>query len=221
MDMIDLSTEGGRLSPAWLLRRIAELLRGNAIRAAVALVAMTALGLLSDMSESGRGAFFLVSIATLVLQYWLTVSLLDRQDLRLAQGPRFAPYFFLGIVTSLAIALGLVLLVIPGIVLMVRWSIATPAVIADEVGITDAIGYSWRETEGHFWPILGTLLVVYSPYVASLLAFYLSDTNQEWQLPALFGAELALNISLIAGWHAGVAIFAETRPRPGISEVFA
>jgi uncharacterized membrane protein len=66
------------------------------------------------------------------------------------------------LLTNIGILLGFVFLIVPGIILLVRWSISVPYVISDDqIGVIEAIQRSWEETGDAFWPILLTLLIFY------------------------------------------------------------
>src|SRR4030095_4596632 len=131
--MTDIAWEGGRFSPAWLTRRTVGLLGENFLRVAVAMAVMTAVGTAADV-QAGSGLVFLAHVRTRALQYWVTASLLDDLGMRLAGKARFPAFFVLGLVTGLGILAGLVLLVVPGIVLLVRWSLARLAGVPGEEG---------------------------------------------------------------------------------------
>jgi hypothetical protein len=165
------------------------------------------------------GGEFLVNVAYLALQFWLTVGVLQSLGLGMSSGSRFPAFFLVGLVTTLGILVGLVLLVIPGIFLFVRWSIASVAVIATDDRVSEAMHYSWQETERHFWPILIAFLVIYSAAAAGAVAGYML----EQQAPLYVGTilfEISINGGLIAGWHAAVAVYAETRRQSRYAEVF-
>lgn len=58
-----------------------------------------------------------------------------------------------------AVVVGLLLLIVPGLVAMVRLSF-TPYLIVDrELGPLDAVKASWEATSGHGWSLFGLLLV--------------------------------------------------------------
>ncbi len=59
------------------------------------------------------------------------------------------------VVAVLAVALSLVVLVL----LYVRWSMAAPALLLEEIGIWRALRRSWRVTRSSFWRVLGILLL--------------------------------------------------------------
>jgi hypothetical protein len=70
------------------------------------------------------------------------------------------PLIGLGIVQGLAIAIGIVLLVVPGLILMTIWSIAAPALVIEKRGGSASLERSRQLTRGHRWSIFG-LLVIY------------------------------------------------------------
>lgn len=207
-----------------VLGRTAALMGGNAVRAGLALTLLTALGFLIDSglisADAADSLNFPASIATLVLQYWLTRSLLDELGFELSPKSRILAFVGLGIVAGLGILLGLVLLVIPGLVLVARWSIATPLLLGSDRGIFASLEQSWRQTSGFTWPILTSFLVIYLPGVAvAAVGFALMETASV-AYGAVLVANLVLNASLIAGWHASVAIFTLINASPRVAEVF-
>ena len=54
---------------------------------------------------------------------------------------------------------GLLLLIVPGIVLYIRWYCAIPALVIEEIGVGSALGRSWNLVRGYFWRVLGLLLL--------------------------------------------------------------
>src|SRR3954468_18988 len=90
-----------------------------------------------------------------------------RSSLRVAA--RRAPMaLVMGILAFLAIAAGFIAIVIPGIFLAVRWSVALPALLLERRGPVAALGRSWQLVKGFWWKVFGTLFVAY------LLVFVLS-----------------------------------------------
>jgi hypothetical protein len=218
--MMDASLPAPTLTGGLILNRTLDLLRLNGLRAAFAMALLTSLGISMDLGwVTNAGAGFLINAAALGLQFWVTAAVLESLGLRISSGPRFPAFFLLGIVTSLGILLGVVLLVLPGIFLFVRWSIATPAVIATNDRLSDAMSYSWRETEPNSWPILLAFVVIYGAAAAGVAVGFLLE--QQTTPYGTILLEVSLNGGLIAGWHAGVAIYAETQHKSRYSEVFA
>lgn len=72
----------------------------------------------------------------------------------------FLPLLGLAIVAGLATGLGYVLLIVPGIILSVLWSVAAPAVVVERRGVFESLQRSRDLTRGHRWSVFG-LLVIY------------------------------------------------------------
>lgn len=75
------------------------------------------------------------------------------------------PLIGLAILYSLGVALGLALLIVPGIMLMVAWIVAVPALIEERQGIFGAFQRSRDLTRGARWRIFGILLVLGAIYL--------------------------------------------------------
>ena len=116
----------------------------------------------------GAGVFgVLTMIASIAGQTALTHLALNVQQRRsasfgdsLANGFRlFLPALGLGILVGLGTALGFLLLIVPGLILMVMWSVALPARIHDGPGVTAAMQTSADLTKGVRWPVFGLMIV--------------------------------------------------------------
>lgn len=70
------------------------------------------------------------------------------------------PLIGLGIVFAVGVALGFVLLVVPGIILLLMWAVAVPTLVVERVGIFDALRRSAELTKGSRWRILGLYVVL-------------------------------------------------------------
>lgn len=64
------------------------------------------------------------------------------------------------VASQLGILLGLVLLVVPGIYLAVRWAFVVPSVAIDGARGADAVRRSSSLVQGRWWRVLGSLLVI-------------------------------------------------------------
>ncbi|HSV04371.1 MAG TPA: hypothetical protein VLI41_14340 [Phenylobacterium sp.] len=71
----------------------------------------------------------------------------------------FLPLFAIGLLAGLAIAVGLVLLVVPGLILAVMWCVAVPAFVAERMPVMESFGRSARLTEGNRWRIFALFVV--------------------------------------------------------------
>jgi len=61
---------------------------------------------------------------------------------------------------GLLIVLGLLVLVVPGLILMMRWYVAMPVQIAEGLGARASMGRSARLTDGRRWPLFGLSLAI-------------------------------------------------------------
>ena len=71
----------------------------------------------------------------------------------------FFPLFIVAILVTLGTWIGFLLLIVPGIILALRWSITAPVVVIERDGPTRSMGRSAELTEGHRWAIFGLLLL--------------------------------------------------------------
>jgi hypothetical protein len=70
------------------------------------------------------------------------------------------PLILIAIVSTIGIAIGLVLLIVPGIILGMMWAVSVPARVVERTGIFESLGRSSDLTKGHRWAIFG-LVVAY------------------------------------------------------------
>jgi hypothetical protein len=114
-------------------------------------------------------AVFVGALFTFVLQAVITqgtINHLNRQPASLGRllmvGLReILPLFAIGILESLGIGLGFILLIVPGIMLFVMWSVIVPIRVVEHRGIFESFSRSAELTAGYRWPIFGTMLVYY------------------------------------------------------------
>jgi hypothetical protein len=124
----------------------------------------------SAMQQVLKGVVgFTVGIAA---AYFLYEAVLGRTGLRSRQSDdAFLPFIGLAVITTLAIMVGLVALVIPGLYLIARWSIAAPVLMVDGKGPIKAMQDSWERTKGSDFAILVAVLLFYGvPTLASIAA---------------------------------------------------
>lgn len=72
---------------------------------------------------------------------------------------RFGSVILISILVGLAVAGGLILLVIPGLIFAVMFSVAIPALVVENLRGTDAMSRSWNLVKGHFWHAVGVIIV--------------------------------------------------------------
>lgn len=72
---------------------------------------------------------------------------------------RVLAILWISILTFLALMVGLVLLVLPVFLVLVRTSFASTVLVVEGLRGTRAMGRSWRLASGHFWRLFGTLIL--------------------------------------------------------------
>lgn len=211
-----------RESAGYLLGETVNLLRSNGGLALAALGVMTVIGVASDLYPSATRLVNFASIfVNLFLQYQISLALLGHYDLLHGYSGQRRIWALLGlnILSGLGIVLGMILFIIPGIYLMVRWSASVPALIAEEVGVTESMGRSAQAVEGRFWHVLGALLVIWTICILGVAVAVLMPENQSLVVSLI--TNLFISVGLIAGWHLAVAIYAGRQHGNRLAEVFA
>ena len=153
-------------------------LERSAMPALVFFVALTAInGVIkyftanaSPMSQLAASPLQIV--IAVFFSYQLLKAMIDRTGLR-SRGDKdvFLAYFGLTVLYGLAILVGFVLLILPALFLIARWSLAQLLVVARGEGVMKAFGESWERTSGNeFQIIIAALVLVIVPQGLSVVA---------------------------------------------------
>ena len=212
--------EDRRRDVGYLFAKTGALIRDNLPLALTAIALLTLVDVLQEAEPGYRqGAGAVSLIVSLVFQYQVTSAVLVREGLaeRGARG-RFWALLGLNILSGVAILLGLLLLIVPGIYLLVRWSVSVPVLIAEDAGVVESLTRSGEEIEGRFWPVLGFGAVF---AVALVLAASMGVALSGFGIGALIASSILSNATLVAFWHGAVAVYAAGRSHARIAEVFA
>ncbi len=184
----------------------------------IVILGLTALGIATDHSGS-PGMVLGLSVLQLAGGYWLTIRLMEKGGLLpngLDRG--FGSYFGLGIVANMAVAFGLLILVIPGIILLIRWLPAYGFMFGERLGAMQALEQSWKATKPHFTallvaalPSIGLFLVAMAtsvvPEYFSGLPLIVNSTISNFVIYLNVGIWTLLGLaaySLLSVDHAGV-----------------
>ena len=126
----------------------------------------------------------------------------DTADLSLLWHPRpFWKYLGASILLALAVAIGFVLLIVPGIILGLMFMFTTFVVIERELGPIDAMSESHRLTRGHKWRLFGFVLLLLLINVLGVLAL-------------VVGLLVSIPVSTLAFVHAYRVLGGKPGPRP-------
>ena len=77
---------------------------------------------------------------------------------------KIVPLFVLALLMALAIGFATLLLVVPGMILYIVWSVAGPALVAENTGIFGALSRSASLTKGARWNVFAIQLVTWAMY---------------------------------------------------------
>ncbi len=134
------------------------------------------------------------------LGFFLLLGLMkDGRAFRSGQMTGIGTYLGLSIVSGLAIALGILLFVLPGLYLAMRWIPAYPRALDSSNGITSALGWSWEKTRPHQQELVGAFAPVVGFYFAAISLIAIYELNWE----AIDGVIYWL---MVLGWNAALSL---------------
>ena len=160
----------GVLGEAWAMYRkfAAHLL---AIAFVIYLAAAIIAGLLGLIGVIGALLGSIVEfIAAFLLQATLVKAVQDvrdgRADLSLSETVKAAtPYIWTvvgaSILAGIAITIGLILLIVPGLFLITIWAVIVPVIVLERAGVFASFGRSQQLVRGNGWHVFGTLVLVF------------------------------------------------------------
>ena len=153
-------------------------------------VALISLVLVLLLTWFGAILSFIISLIAL---FWVQGALVravedirdGRADMSLGETyervrPQLPAIIVGGLLAGLGIALGLVLLIVPGLILLTWWIVLIPVIVLEERSAGEAFGRSRELVRGHAWSVFGVivltiLLVIAFNIVLSLLLLPVSD----------------------------------------------
>lgn len=75
--------------------------------------------------------------------------------------PIIGQLILVGIVAGIGIAIGFVLIIVPGLILLTIWSVAAPVVVLERPGGLGALGRSRELVRGNGWQVFGVIVVLF------------------------------------------------------------
>ncbi len=66
-----------------------------------------------------------------------------------------------GILAGLGIALGFILLIVPGLILLTIWAVIAPVIVLERVGVGAAFGRSRQLVKDNGWQVFGVIVIVF------------------------------------------------------------
>jgi hypothetical protein len=82
-------------------------------------------------------------------------------DLFSSVSPVVLPLIGASLVVGIGIALGLVLLIVPGLFLMTIWAVVAPVIVLERPGVFAALGRSRQLVEGNGWNVFGLIVILF------------------------------------------------------------
>ena len=191
--------------------------------AALYIVVMVGVAIVVDVNQLSSGGDILIGVLNLALGFMLVKAMVENSGLA-PNGIRngFWVYFGLGLLTGIAVVVGLILFIIPGLVLLIRWSPIYGYAFAEGADVSGAMSKAWEATGGHFWPLAITVLapLVFMAAALGLFLFY-SDTMGNVTLPVSVIGNLLIYSTTVISTAIGLAIYSLlANPDQGVAEVF-
>jgi hypothetical protein len=133
---------------------------------AVVAVAQAVLNTQKPQLGLAMGGFFAAAALVVVAQFLVHAAVsrqaMLREGMASADVPaRYGHYLLTSIVVTLGSMLGAILLVVPGIMAILRWSMAINYTLARGMTTGESMAASRDATRGHRWAILGGWVVVW------------------------------------------------------------
>ena len=103
---------------------------------------------------------------------------------------RFGSVILISILVGLAVAGGLILLVIPGLIFAVMFSVAIPALVVENLRGTEAMSRSWNLVKGHFWHAVGVIILaaIIAAVVGGIIGAVGGAISDNWFVVWIFQA---------------------------------
>jgi len=131
---------------------------------------MTVIQAIVDLAlGDGAGALFgtiSVGVINFFVTYHVTEQVLRGEGLMTVWSRSYGAMFGANILTTLGVALGFVLLIVPGLYLLARWSMVAPIIVAEGLSAGQAMSRSWDATRNSVWSLAAVYLVYFLMFVA-------------------------------------------------------
>src|SRR5215468_6024070 len=165
----------GVLTEAWdLYRRFA----GHFLLIAFVIYLITSV-LVALLSLAGIAGALIGAVISFAATYVVQASLIKavqdvrdgRVDLDLSEtvraaGPYILPVIGAAILAGIGIAIGFVLLIVPGLILLTYWCLIIPFIVLGGAGVIEAFGNSMGTVRGYAWRVFGTYVLVFLILIA-------------------------------------------------------
>ncbi len=123
-------------------------------------------------------SIFLSALITNIISKKYLGKTLSIRDYFLVHLPLLISILLLSLLETILLVLGFALLVVPGIILLVGYSVSVNALVIEGVSPVESLRRSWRLTKGKRWPILGLIMlyIVINFLVAYPITNFIGET---------------------------------------------
>lgn len=179
-----------------------------------------------DLLGVESGTFAINLVVTVMVQYLVLERLLaDRMtDAAIERGRSYGSLFGSALLSGVAIIVGLVVLILPGLYLAGRWLSSGPQVVAGGQNATGSLRASWEASEASQVPHCLAVVVLAAPFVVVLAAAigFATEDPELSSLPVVLMLNLATALVTAGGWLFAAAAYRVTTPTANrLGEVFS
>ena len=236
-------TIGGVLGEAWQLytRFFA---RFFVIAVIVYLIVNLVNAVVATLFGHGVGVSLLLALITTVVSlvgtFWLQGALVfavdDVRDGRIDSTvgeifervrPRLGTLILAGILAALGIAVGLVLLIVPGLIFLTWWCLIVPVIVLEGKAVGESFSRSRELVRGHGWTVFGVVLItailtaiasgliqgIFS-FLGSFLRYWIGGAIASAVVGPFFAIALTVMYFTLRGLREGAGAPATRRLRP-------
>ncbi|WP_311269815.1 glycerophosphoryl diester phosphodiesterase membrane domain-containing protein [Sphingobium sp. WCS2017Hpa-17] len=189
------------------------------------------LGLLCGLADTyapragnfaGNIALFFISV--LAVYHTLQARLTDVEI-----SPRFGAAFGFSLLSGLAMVLGFLCLIVPGVMLFTRWALGLPALLRENLSVSEAMGRSSALTDGNRWRILGMALLIWIPFflimalIGGLMAAFAGEESLDTLPFNIFVNLVACGASIFSSvcWTETYLSLSGEQENSNLTEIFA
>jgi hypothetical protein len=209
-----------RLDVGGVFTRVFEYYRAQAgLLLPAALIVFLPVAIVNAVIRHGGASIFLVLLATaigLIGTYWFQGMVVEavrdiqdgRRDFDLgglfrSAMPVLLPLIGAGVLAGFAIAIGFLLLIVPGLFLLTIWAVLAPVIVVERRPVFDAFGRSRELVKGNGWNVFGVLVLLFILQFAADLIFQaiaigVSDTVVGYAIALLISRVLIAPLGALA-----------------------
>jgi hypothetical protein len=164
-----------RLDTASVFERLFEVYRAQfTLIVPAAIIVFLPVAILTAVTQGSVAGQLIGAIASIVATYWLQGMVVQAvRDIRDGKRDFTIPALFgsvtpvlgslilAGVLASIGVMIGLVLLIVPGLFLLTIWAVIAPVIVLEQRPAMEAFGRSRELVKGNGWQVFGVIVVVF------------------------------------------------------------